>query len=134
MKIFQSALELSQWRNESENKSIGFVPTMGALHQGHVSLLKIARSESDLVVLSILVNPTQFSDPSDFEHYPQTLEEDLRIAKITGVDVVFAPTPEDLYGGIPKADKGDWGSITSDFEAAFRLSPALISSLSSFLT
>ena len=120
MKIFQSTLELSQWRNESENKSIGFVPTMGALHEGHTSLMKIARSESDLVVLSILVNPTQFGDPSDFENYPQTLEEDLQIAKITGVDVVFAPTPEDLYGGKPKAEKVEWGSITSDFEAAFR--------------
>lgn len=120
MKIFQSTLELLQWRNESENKSIGFVPTMGALHEGHASLLKIARSESDLVVISILINPTQFGDPSDFKNYPQTLEEDLQIAQTTGVDVVFVPTPEDLYGGKPQADKVDWGSVTSDFEAAYR--------------
>ena len=120
MKIIQSTLELSQWRNERENQLIGFVPTMGALHEGHASLLKIARAESDLVVLSILINPTQFGDPSDLQNYPQALGEDLKIAQSNGVDVVFAPKPEDLYGGTPKADKIDWGSVTSDFEAEFR--------------
>ena len=120
MKIIQSTLELSQWRNELTNQVVGFVPTMGALHSGHASLLSIARSKSDFVVLSILVNPTQFGDTEDLENYPKTLEQDLEVARKEMVDVVFAPTPEDIYKGKPTSEPVSWGSITSDFEAAFR--------------
>lgn len=120
MKIFRTTSELIKWRKEGVLGLLGFVPTMGALHEGHASLLRSARKESDVVVLSILVNPTQFGDVSDLENYPQTLEKDLKIAKKEGVDAVFAPTPEDLYGGTPSADNVDWGAITSDFEAEFR--------------
>ena len=124
MKIFHTTAEYKEWRfgvaEEGELGSIGFVPTMGALHEGHASLMRRARKECGTVVVSILVNPTQFGDASDLENYPKTLEADLKIAQNAEVDVVFTPSPEDLYGGVPSASEVDWGSITSDFEAAFR--------------
>jgi pantoate--beta-alanine ligase len=78
-------------------KRIGFVPTMGALHPGHLSLLKQARVGCDAVVASIFVNPTQFDRPEDFEKYPITLEQDLAQLQAAGCDAVFTPTKEDLY-------------------------------------
>jgi pantoate--beta-alanine ligase len=77
--------------------TIGFVPTMGALHLGHVSLIERARAECDVVVLSIFVNPTQFNDPKDFEKYPQTLQADLEKLKAAGVDAVFLPQAGEMY-------------------------------------
>ncbi len=79
------------------DSSIGFVPTMGALHSGHARLLEHARGENDLVVASIFVNPLQFDRKDDFDRYPQTPLEDLQICAQTGVDVVFAPTAAELY-------------------------------------
>ena len=120
MKILKTTSDLKRLLQKEQNGSIGFVPTMGALHEGHASLLRVARNQTSTVVLSILVNPTQFGDQSDLDNYPQTLAEDLELAEREGVDFVFAPTAADLYGGTPSANKIDWGSITSDFEAAFR--------------
>lgn len=77
-------------------KSVGFVPTMGALHAGHRSLLERARAENDRVVLSVFVNPTQFNDPVDLANYPRTLEADVALARDC-VDVVLAPQPEEIY-------------------------------------
>jgi pantoate--beta-alanine ligase len=76
---------------------VGFVPTMGALHAGHVALLERARRENDVVVLSTFVNPTQFNDPGDLEKYPRTWEVDLAHARRAGVDVIFAPSREHMY-------------------------------------
>lgn len=78
-------------------KSIGFVPTMGALHSGHEELLKKARAQNDIVVLSIFVNPTQFNDKKDLEKYPKTLDLDLQIAAQNNVDAVFTPSFDDIY-------------------------------------
>ena len=78
-------------------RTVGFVPTMGALHAGHVSLIDLARAQNDIVVLSIFVNPAQFNVASDFDKYPRTLEADLEIARSAGVDVVYCPTVEDVY-------------------------------------
>ena len=77
--------------------SIGFVPTMGALHAGHLSLIERARNENDRVVVSIFVNPTQYDDPEDLERYPRTLAADTRLAEKAGADLVFNPKAEDVY-------------------------------------
>lgn len=120
MKIIHTTSQLQQWRLTEKNSDIGFVPTMGVLHSGHSSLLKRATTECDIVVLSIFVNPTQFGDSKDLDSYPRTLKEDAVIAKKAGVDVVFAPTAEDLYGGVPKALRVEWGDLTSKYEASHR--------------
>jgi pantoate--beta-alanine ligase len=80
-----------------ENKTIGFVPTMGALHRGHRTLLETARRENDLLVASIFVNPLQFDRSEDLARYPRTWNEDVRICEDSGVDLIFAPEPADLY-------------------------------------
>jgi pantoate--beta-alanine ligase len=83
------------------HKQVGLVPTMGALHAGHVSLLQRARDQNDFVVVSIFVNPLQFERPSDLARYPRTITEDLRICAENGVDLVFAPNGEEIYPSEP---------------------------------
>jgi len=98
IQVIRSAEEMLLWRQKVEHKKlIGFVPTMGALHRGHETLLEKARCENDLVVLSIYVNPTQFNDKKDFEKYPITWDADLKVAEKNLVDVIFAPTFESIY-------------------------------------
>ncbi len=80
-----------------EGRSIGFVPTMGALHQGHLSLLEAARKENETVICSIFVNPTQFNDPSDFEKYPITLEKDIELLIQTDTNLLFLPYVSEIY-------------------------------------
>lgn len=76
---------------------IGFVPTMGALHEGHLSLIREARKQSDIVIVSIFVNPTQFNNAEDFKNYPNTMEADLKLLQEEGVDIAFTPSSEDIY-------------------------------------
>ncbi|MGD9252841.1 MAG: pantoate--beta-alanine ligase [Holophagae bacterium] len=80
-----------------EGLSLGFVPTMGALHRGHLSLIERARKENDRVVVSIFVNPTQYDDPKDLEDYPRTLEADLAAAEAAGADFAFCPDNDEIY-------------------------------------
>jgi pantoate--beta-alanine ligase len=82
---------------------VGLVPTMGALHQGHTSLMARARAECDVVAVSIFVNPLQFGDPSDIAHYPRTLERDLAACAEAGVDIVFVPSVPEMYPSWPEA-------------------------------
>ncbi len=82
---------------KQQSKSIGFVPTMGGLHQGHLSLVSIAKRKTDIVVVSIFVNPTQFGAGEDLDKYPQTFEQDKQLLDEQGVEVIFAPTREEVY-------------------------------------
>jgi len=84
-----------QWR--SEGASVAVVPTMGALHEGHASLIRRSRAENDRTLVSIFVNPTQFDDPRDLAAYPRTLDADLAVCRDAGVDVVFAPSAAEMY-------------------------------------
>jgi len=81
-----------------EGKSIGFVPTMGALHEGHLSLIQRARRENDILVMSIFVNPTQFGPGEDYRRYPRPFEKDRRLAQREGVDIIFYPSVSQMYG------------------------------------
>ena len=107
-----------QWRDSGVTWA--FVPTMGALHEGHLALIQKAASQNELVVVSVLVNPTQFNDNEDFESYPRTLDSDAKKAASAGTDALFAPTAEDLYQGQPSAPRVDWGPVTNAFEGAHR--------------
>jgi pantoate--beta-alanine ligase len=100
-------------------KTIGFVPTMGALHEGHITLVQRCKAENDIAVCSIYVNPTQFNNPEDLEKYPRTPEADQKMLEAAGCDVVFMPTNEDMYPQ-PMALKMDFGSLETVLEGKFR--------------
>lgn len=102
----------------SNGQTVGLVPTMGALHEGHLSLIKRARKENDICVISIFVNPTQFNNAEDLEKYPRTLEADLELVK-DYVDFVFAPTAEEVYR-IPATEKYDFGPVEQVMEGPAR--------------
>ncbi|WP_319499951.1 pantoate--beta-alanine ligase [uncultured Draconibacterium sp.] len=103
MKLVSTIQELqTEIQQLAHDKTVGFVPTMGALHQGHISLVKQAVSENPFVVVSIFVNPTQFNDPADLERYPRTLENDMKLLEPTGCSIVFAPNAKEVY---PEPDK-----------------------------
>ncbi len=97
MKVIETAAELVAWRRARKPGTTGFVPTMGALHAGHVSLVTRAKSENARAIASIFVNPAQFNDPDDLARYPRTLEQDLATLQAAGCDLVFVPRPDELY-------------------------------------
>jgi len=96
MTIVATPQELKDYLKDI-NKSIGFVPTMGALHEGHISLIKKARQENEIVIVSIFLNPTQFLKGEDLEKYPKKDEADKQICKLSGVDILFFPHAKDIY-------------------------------------
>ncbi len=98
---------------------IGFVPTMGALHEGHLALVRRAIAENPVVVVSIFVNPTQFNDPDDLKRYPRILDDDLKLLKSTGCQIVFAPQPEEIYPE-PDTRKFDFGLLEHAMEGKHR--------------
>lgn len=97
MQIIQSINELKQIIESYKDKTIGFVPTMGYLHEGHQALLNRARKENEVVVASIFVNPAQFGPNEDLDRYPRDIDRDTKLATEAGVDVLFVPTPDDMY-------------------------------------
>jgi pantoate--beta-alanine ligase len=98
-RVLTTVDDLRAWVKTSRSNrfTVGLVPTMGALHEGHASLMRAAYRETDRVVVSIFVNPRQFDDPGDLERYPKTLEEDIAVCSENGVDAVFAPSADDMY-------------------------------------
>ncbi|MFN7182010.1 MAG: pantoate--beta-alanine ligase, partial [Planctomycetota bacterium] len=99
MEICRTILETREIikRVRKEEKTIGFVPTMGALHQGHISLIQKAKEETSYTVVSIYVNPLQFGPKEDFKKYPRNFDKDVKICQEAGVDMVFAPTDTEMY-------------------------------------
>ena len=120
MFLIETIIELKdKLKALKETGVIGFVPTMGALHAGHISLVKQAVSETQVVVVSIFVNPTQFNDKSDLEKYPRNLEADLKLLEKTGCQIVFAPKPEEIYPE-PDTRKFEFGELETVMEGKHR--------------
>ena len=123
MIIFKRPGDLNHFLEKKRNskKIIGFAPTMGALHAGHISLVKEAKEQNDLVVTSIFINPTQFNDPEDFKKYPVTIEKDILLFENAGCDVLFIPAVEDIYpDGTTALRRYDLGFLETILEGKFR--------------
>jgi pantoate--beta-alanine ligase len=121
MQVFYSINTLQDYLKVQRQKvkSIGFVPTMGALHHGHLSLIEASKAENDLTICSIFVNPTQFNNPQDLVIYPRTLDADCELLETVKCDVVFAPNAHDMYPDLPNL-KFDFGDLERVMEGKFR--------------
>lgn len=121
MKLIRNIAEWNPlWLNHLQNKQqIGLVPTMGALHDGHLDLVKKSRSSCDVTIVSIFVNPTQFNNSEDFLKYPKTLDQDLEKLELAGVDYAFFPSEEVIYPS-PTILKFDFGELEHVLEGKFR--------------
>lgn len=120
MTVLRSLLDLNTWRNSLDEKTLGFIPTMGALHQGHLSLVEQSLSQCEVTLVSIYVNPTQFNNPEDLAKYPSTLDQDLALLKEAGDVVVYLPKQEDLYPNGLASRSFDFGTLGQFMEGAGR--------------
>ncbi|MBQ0148273.1 MAG: pantoate--beta-alanine ligase [Flavobacteriaceae bacterium] len=122
MVVFNKKDELTPFIQnlKKEGKTIGFLPTMGALHEGHLSLAKLSIAQNDYTIVSIFVNPTQFNNPEDLEKYPRTEEKDIELLTQNGVDFVYLPSVSDLYEEGEVAKKYNFGGIENVMEGEFR--------------
>ena len=121
--LFKSEKQLTPFlqKEKKEGKKIGFVPTMGALHRGHISLIDKAKTECDIVVCSIFVNPTQFNNAKDLEKYPRPIEHDMEMLLAAGCTVLYLPSSNEIYPeGKPLLKEYDLGYFDKVLEAAFR--------------
>lgn len=108
-------------RLKAEGAKIGFVPTMGALHQGHISLVETSKKRSNITIVSIFVNPTQFNDPKDLEKYPRPIEQDIQMLEAAGCDILYLPEASDIYGPVTQVtDKFDLAGLDLELEGASR--------------
>lgn len=123
MILFKKAADIYDWlkKYKEAGKQVGFVPTMGALHQGHLSLIDTSKKENSLVVCSIFVNPAQFNDSKDFENYPTTIEQDIDALEKAGCDVLFLPTVTEMYPtGTGHAKSYELGYLETVLEGKYR--------------
>lgn len=122
MYVISNIEEIQSYLNEQAHrgKTIGFTPTMGALHDGHMSLLRTSKKQCDFSVVSIFVNPTQFNNPSDLENYPRRMEEDLALLEENGCDIVFTPSEEAIYPENFKGVSMDLSIVNEEMEGTFR--------------
>jgi len=122
MVVFNKIKPVSEWvaNQKKEGKSIGFVPTMGALHKGHLALVEQAGRENDLVVCSIFVNPIQFNNKEDLKKYPRTIESDLKKLDGAGCDAIFIPDAEEMYPAGHQTKTYDFGRLDKVMEGRFR--------------
>ena len=123
MILFKRAGDLTRWLDQQRNSgiSIGFVPTLGALHEGHISLITISKKSAGVTVCSIFINPTQFNDPRDFQKYPVTLEKDIALLEHYGTDVLFLPEIGEVYpDGTSGLEHYDLGPLETLLEGKYR--------------
>ncbi|MBN8676153.1 MAG: pantoate--beta-alanine ligase [Chitinophagales bacterium] len=123
MIIFKKAADLGHYLagQKKHNRSVGFVPTMGALHQGHISLLEASKKDNDITISSIFINPAQFNDPADFEKYPVTIEKDIYLLEKAGCDILFLPSVAEIYpDGFHNHKQYDLGKLETLLEGKFR--------------
>lgn len=120
MTILRNLSELNEWRAQCSGQTIGFVPTMGALHNGHFSLVRESMKQANLTIVSIYVNPTQFDNPEDLRKYPNTLETDIKELRDLEVNAVYLPTLSDLYPNGPISRAFDFGSLARFMEGIGR--------------
>ncbi|MGB0880119.1 MAG: 4-phosphopantoate--beta-alanine ligase, partial [Polaribacter sp.] len=122
MKIFEKTHHLKALLSQlkKQNKTIGFVPTMGALHEGHLSLIKRAKQKNDIVVVSIFVNPTQFDNKDDLEKYPKPLKNDITLLETISCDILFSPTVDEIYTEKIVSEKFDFDGLEHQMEGKFR--------------
>ncbi len=123
MILFKRAGDLDSWLEQQRNSGqpIGFVPTLGALHNGHISLIDISKKSTAITVCSIFVNPTQFNDPKDFQKYPVTLEKDIALLEAAGTDALFLPEVAELYpGGTGTLETYELGDLERILEGKHR--------------
>ncbi len=121
MKVISSVYQLTVFlANHPKKDSIGFVPTMGALHDGHASLLKKSLSQNALCICSIFVNPTQFNNKTDFKNYPNRLDKDIKLLRAIGCDVAFTPSKEAIYPNSFTSEVFDFGSLDKVMEGKSR--------------
>jgi len=123
MILFKKAADINNFllQSRESGNSIGFVPTMGALHQGHISLISISKKANAVTVCSIFVNPTQFNDARDFDNYPSTIEKDIDALEKAGCDVLFLPSVSEMYPlGTQNAQTYDLGYLETVLEGKYR--------------
>ncbi len=122
MIILRESNEIKIWVQSQKNSghTIGFVPTMGALHQGHISLVNQSKKENDFTLVSIFVNPTQFNNPQDLKKYPRTEEIDAELLGNTGVDVLFIPSVEEMYPQETESQSFNFNGLENQMEGRFR--------------